>query len=104
MDLVAQGETRSQRWRKRLPERVPIILGRTTSGWSVPWDDHISRRHAQLTLRHETLEVTRIESSRNPIFVRGKETLRAELHAGEHFVIGGTTFTLTDAQSARHGG
>jgi adenylate cyclase len=37
-----------------------------------------------------------LDSARNPVFFRGRKTDEFEIRPGEHFVIGGTTFTLAD--------
>jgi adenylate cyclase len=44
----------------------------------------------------ERLEVSRLPDSHNPIFFRGKDTARFVMRPGDHFVIGQTSFTLTD--------
>jgi len=95
-DLIAQGEEPQQRWRRTLPEGEPLVLGRAAGVWAAPWDAHISRRHAQMSLGNDRLEVARLPSARNPIFFQGKESDRFVLRPGEHFVIGSTTFTLAD--------
>lgn len=92
--LIAQGRKTDDRWRRTLAPDEPFVLGREAGTWAVPWDFHISRRHAALTWRNGALEVQRLPSGRNPIFVHGTETARFELKPGEHFVIGETTFTL----------
>ncbi len=97
-DLIAQGIEAQQRWRRMLPEGQGIVLGRTGGNWAVPWDSHISRRHAEL-LWNGKLEVTRLPEARNPIFFRGQEVEQCALSPGEHFVIGQTTFTLANQQA-----
>jgi hypothetical protein len=95
-DLIAQGVEPQQRWRRTLPEGQPVLLGRLGGTWAVPWDQHVSRRHARLLWSGKRLEVVRLPDTRNPIFVRGKETDEFSLEPGEHFVIGQTSFTLAD--------
>jgi adenylate cyclase len=94
--LIAQGADPRHRWRRSLIARVPVILGRAANRWNVPWDPAISRQHAKLVWLEDGLRVTRLESASNPIFFRGKEVDTCLIRPGEHFVIGGTTFTLTD--------
>ncbi len=70
--------------------------GRNAATWSTPWDDRISRDHAQVSWSGSRLRVDRLPSARNPIFVRGQPSTGFEIEPGEHFVIGQTTFTLAD--------
>ena len=95
-DLIAQSEQAQQRWRRRLPEDEQLVLGRLGGPWAVPWDQHVSRRHARLRYSDSRLEVTRLPDATNPLYFRGKESDRFSLRPGEHFVIGQTTFTLAD--------
>ncbi|NLY02579.1 MAG: adenylate/guanylate cyclase domain-containing protein [Rhodopirellula sp.] len=95
-DLIAQGQEPQQRWRRALPENEPLALGRSGAAWGVPWDPHVSRRHAELRFDGKTLAVARVAGSRNPIYFRGKAIDRFQVAAGEHFVIGGTSFTFSD--------
>ncbi|MBX7167782.1 MAG: adenylate/guanylate cyclase domain-containing protein [Pirellulales bacterium] len=95
-DLIAEGKDPQHRWRRPLPVGQKLLLGRSAGIWAVPWDDRISRRHAEIIYHDGTLSVERLATSRNPIYLRGQETNRFELRSGEHFVIGQTKFTLTD--------
>ena len=95
-DLIAQGPEAQQRWRRTLPEGEKLILGRVAGVWAVPWDQHVSRQHAELRFTGGRLEVVKHPSALNPIYVHGKESGRFSLRPGEHFVIGQTTFTLSN--------
>lgn len=98
-DLIAQGPNPSDRWRRPLPRgREPegFILGRVAPGWAVPWDDRISRQHADLRWDGERLLVTRLLDAKNPIFYRGLRRDEFEIAVGDHFVIGQTTFSLVE--------
>jgi len=99
-DLIAQGEEPQQRWRRALPEDETLVLGRAAGVWAAPWDAHISRQHAEVVLRGDRLEITRLASARNPVFFQGQESDRFTVRPGEHFVIGNTTFTLVDQRVA----
>ncbi|MBN1589573.1 MAG: hypothetical protein JW888_08670 [Pirellulales bacterium] len=99
-DLIAQGEEPQQRWRRTLPEGEPLVLGRAAGVWAAPWDAHISRQHARMSLDGDRLDVARLPDARNPVFFHGRESDRFVLRAGEHFVIGNTTFTLVDQRVA----
>jgi adenylate cyclase len=97
-DLIAQGRDSQDRWRRPLPEGQTVVLGRTAENWAVPWDDQISRRHAALRWRGGRLQVHRLPTARNPLFVRGQTLNDFELKPRECFVAGQTTFTVTDDQ------
>jgi adenylate cyclase len=93
--LVARGPDARQRWKQPITDGSSYILGRDVEAdLPVPWDPHISRRHARLAVRDHRLEVERLPGAQNRIYVNGVETERAMLREGEHFVIGATTFTL----------
>ena len=92
-DLIAQGADPQQRWRRSLPERQVIVLGRA-GPWAVAWDEHISRRHVELVYREGVLNVRRLPEGTNPIFFRGAAKDSFKLEAGEQFVIGQTRFLL----------
>lgn len=94
--LIAQGVRPEHRWRRRITEGQTFLLGRASGALSVPWDDHISRRHAELSLSDGVLTVTQFSEARNPIFFLGQPSNRFGLRLGQHFVIGGTTFTLVE--------
>lgn len=97
-DLIAQGTDASQRWRRPLPLGEPIVLGRA-SGWAAPWDDRISRAHAELTWNGRELFVRKLPEARNEIFVDGKEVPETRITPGMTFVIGSTSFMLADERA-----
>jgi hypothetical protein len=87
-DLIAQGEEAQQRWRRALPQGEHVVLGRSAGAWAVPWDQHVSRHHADLLWNGESLEVAGLPDVRNPVFFRGRELGRFTVKPGEYFVIG----------------
>jgi adenylate cyclase len=95
-DLIAQGRDPQQRWRRSLPPGTWLVLGRSAGTWAVPWDDHISRKHAEMAWRDGRLSVRQIETARNPIEYKGEELKAFDLRPGEKFAIGHTSFTLVD--------
>lgn len=98
-DLIAQGPRPEDRWRRPLPSQEDqVLLGRTSDPWSVPWDDRVSRNHASLQWKGNRLEVVKLPQARNAIFFRGQQREEFVAAVGEHFVIGQTTFTITDQQ------
>ena len=76
--------------------RVTHVIGRQSGEWSTPWDDRISRRHVAVLLQGDRLNVDLLPEARNPAFYRGHQSDQFSLRAGDHFVIGQTTFTLAD--------
>lgn len=95
-DLIAQGAEPEQRWRRALPPGRKCALGRSSGAWAVPWDDRISRRHVEVCWDQGELQIEKVPEARNPIFFRGRQRDSFAIKPGEHFVIGGTTFTLAD--------
>lgn len=98
-DLVAEGASPADRWRKRLPEGLILTLGRLSPPWDIPWDTQISRRHAQLKLERDQLLVTRLESATNPLFFQGQQADSFTVGPHQKFVIGRTTFLLIPSQA-----
>jgi adenylate cyclase len=95
-DLIAQGAAAHHRWRRTLPRDEWLILGRATPEWSVPWDERVSREHAELLWDGKRLHVRRLATARNPIFVQGEPVESFDLLPGQHFVIGDTTLVLLE--------
>lgn len=95
-DLIAQGSEPQHRWRRKVVSGAPQVIGRGAGPWSTPWDERISRRHVEVEWRDGLLHVTVLPEARNPVFHRGRKSGDFELKPGDHFVIGGTTFTLAD--------
>lgn len=100
-DLIAQGPASHQRWRRRLVPGQRIQLGRSPeqADWAVPWDDQVSRQHALCVWLNQRLQITRNKDATNPVFYLGNPQKSFSVHPGEHFVIGATTFSLTDDQA-----
>jgi adenylate cyclase len=72
-------------------------LGRAPDGgWSVAWDQQISREHVELVWKDGRLEVHCLESARNPVFYRGQSLRDFTLDVGDHFVIGSTSFHIAE--------
>src|SRR5687767_4408672 len=98
-DLIAQGQQSQHRWRRKLPAGKALAIGRAAGPWSTPWDERISRRHVEVSLREGRLHVAALAEARNPVFFRGRKSESFSIAPGEHFVIGGTTFTLADERA-----
>lgn len=95
-ELIAQGVQPEHRWRRKLAEGQTYVVGRHAGGFSTPWDEHISRRHVELSMASGLLTVSKLEEARNPLFFQGRSKKRCSLRPGQHFVIGSTTFTFVD--------
>ena len=100
-DLVAQGPATHQRWRRPLVPGQTIHVGRdpSKSDWTTPWDAQVSRQHIQLVWANRKLDVARLKAATNPVFFHGSPQKNFVVRPGEHFVIGDTTFTVTDDQA-----
>jgi len=98
-ELIAQGAIGADRWRVEIPPDQPLELGRDASPFRTAWDSQVSRRHAILTLHDDELQVERLAAARNPVFFGGKEKDSFRVKPGEHFVIGSTTFMMTNERA-----
>ena len=96
--IIAQGGKPELRWRRSLRAGQPQAIGRSCGLWSVPWDDHISRRHVVIEADTRGVRVQRLDEARNPVFFQGGEAEQFVVETGQHFVIGTTTFTVTEDQ------
>ncbi len=99
-DLIAQGSNSDDRWRRELPNPISareIVIGRNGADWNVPWDSMISRAHVRVrAIGDDRVDVQMIADARNPVFHQGSKSRQFTLVAGDHFVIGQTTFTLVN--------
>lgn len=100
VELVAQGTEPKDRWQHPLERGAELVIGRQAGAMVVDWDSFVSREHAIVLLRtDDRVEVRRHPQARNPIFFRGNKRDSFVLQVGEHFVIGNTTFTVTEGSS-----
>jgi adenylate cyclase len=97
-ELIAQGAEPDQRWRRSLPLGARIVLGRADTSWSAPWDEVISRQHVEICWDGRRLDVQQFSQAINPVFVQGRAERTFAIGPGEHFVIGSTSFFLSDEQ------
>ena len=92
-DLIAIGEGPDHRGRLEIPEDVTIRLGRAPrTGWSIPWDDQVSREHADIRLVDGRLHVTCLGTAKTPIFMNGVSVREFTVQSGGKFQIGQTVF------------
>lgn len=99
LELIAQGTTIDQRWRKRIPPDTEIEIGRASKTYRVPWDSQVSRRHVVVNVKDHHISVTRLPTAANPVFFSGDEVDQFVVQPGQHFVIGSTTFLLAADQA-----
>ncbi len=103
-EFLAIGPGIKQTWRRRLPSREVVRLGRAPkNGWAVPWDMRISREHADLVLEEDRLRVRRLAAARNAIYLRGEAQEEFTVGPGEDFRIGQTVFRLDEVPSEKYG-
>src|SRR5437762_9571613 len=100
-ELIAQGRNPTDQWRRQLPDQQAVVVGREQVDWAVPWDPFISRRHAEVVWQGGRLRVLRLPRARNPILLQGKECNSFEIAPGDFFVIGETTFLLSEDPTTR---
>lgn len=98
LELIAQGEKPAQSRRQPIASGSRLVIGRETSGMSIPWDALISRNHVQLDVRPGHVQLTRLASAKNPLFFGGEAVDSCRVEIGQHFVIGTTSFHLVEAE------
>ena len=100
LELVAQGSESAERWRRPLTPGQRYLIGRDAQlPLDVPWDIRISRRHVMLDVHPDHLQLSRIEGARNPLFFAGEAVGTCRVEAGQHFVVGSTSFHVTFPES-----
>lgn len=90
-------DKKAQRW--ELPE-TEVLVGRPEAQEppgkiTVAGDPTLSRRHFWLARTLTGVRVRRCPEARNPIFYQGEDKSDFEVTAGQHFVVGSTTFQLS---------
>ena len=96
VNITISGQDASQRLLKILEDQESVRIGRTAKlGWEIPWDQMISREHADVFWGDGKLRVQCLEQARNPIVVGGKPVREAVLGVNEWFQIGTTIFHVS---------
>jgi adenylate cyclase len=71
------------------------VLGRSAEAdLAAAWDDRLSRRHLELQVQADGVELKRLSGASNPVFIDGQDVSAARLAAGQSFVIGDSRFEL----------
>ncbi|MCA9296765.1 MAG: adenylate/guanylate cyclase domain-containing protein [Phycisphaerales bacterium] len=95
LELVVIGPKSGQCWRRALPAAGTVRIGRSVeAGWSVPWDRMISREHADLCVKGDSVEVMCLERALNAAEYKGESHRVLRIGPGESFVIGQTCFQI----------
>ena len=98
LHLVIQGPNSRQRLRHPLPPEATLSLGREgDNDVPVPWEGSLSRRHARLKCEADHVDVEMLPSAANPLFERGSAVRQCRVRAGDHFVVGETSFWVAAA-------
>lgn len=98
LELIIQGTKPTQTQRHPLPSGTRLVIGRESSNVSIPWDPLISRQHVQLDVRPGHVQLSRLPNARNPLFFGGEAVDSCRVEVGQHFVIGSTSFQLSQAE------
>ncbi len=97
MILTATGAKDGQRVSVDINEGQSVSIGRSPDAdVAIQWDTFLSRKHATLTFNADRISLATNASATNAIFVNGESTRSCHLQLGQHFVIGTTTFRVTD--------
>lgn len=98
LELAAHGPSPEHEWHRPLIPGESYELGRDPRlPLCVPWDERVSRKHARLRVANGHLLVERLPQAANPIFYGGRAVDECGVKPGEHFVIGETSFRLSEA-------
>jgi len=97
--LLIQGKDPQQRAKTRLETGSNYVVGRAIGcDIPVPWEMWLSARHLTLSITDSNVQVTKAPQTANAIFFDGKPVEAFTLTAGQHFVIGETSFLLREMQ------
>ncbi|MBM4074721.1 MAG: FHA domain-containing protein [Planctomycetes bacterium] len=79
------------------------VIGRDANlNLPVHWDQSLSRRHVQLDVHPDHVQLHRLGTARNPLFFAGESVQSCRVEVGQHFVVGATSFYLLEAESDGH--
>lgn len=84
---------------------TPLIVGRASpddvseSKFGIDFDPMLSRRHFQVYLEGEHLQVRALEN-RHPLYLKGEEVRQFRLEPGQHFTSGQTGFEFAHSDSS----
>lgn len=94
--LTAEGSSSGQSDSWEISANAVVTLGRhSRNNCSVPWDDMISRNHAEISAEESSLRICCLPGSRSPIWKDGQTHMAVDVSDGESFRIGQTWFAVT---------
>jgi len=100
LELLIQGADATHLRRQTLRPGENHVIGRDPGATlCVPWDRLLSRRHVQLSSHPDHVQLARLSSAHNPLFFSGASVESCRVEVGQHFVIGGTSFYLVEADA-----
>ncbi len=103
LELIAVGPDPTLKWHRTIPVGKAIRLGRLPEdGWAVPWDQRISREHADIFLRDGVLTVRCLDSAKNPAHYHDQPVREVAVAAGDEFRIGQTRFQVVELSRKPH--
>ncbi len=95
LELAAYGPEPSMKWRRTIPIGKSVRIGRApANGWAVPWDQRISREHADLVLSEGAIIVRCLEQAKNAANFDGQRVREFTVRPGDQFSIGVTKFRV----------
>lgn len=93
--ITADGPSSGQHRSWEISEDDSFLLGRVKScQCSVPWDDAVSRKHAELRVVGQALSVRSLKNDSYPIWKDGQTYKETTVEIGEKFRIGHTWFNV----------
>lgn len=97
-ELLIEGEEPQQRIKKTLADDQVLRIGRSPGdGLKIPWDQMISREHADVFVKNGKLHVVCLPKARNDILLGLDNVRECVIEPGTQFQIGQTIFQFIDA-------
>ncbi len=93
-ELVVIDVAGKQASRHELPAGRSMLGREQPADVVVSCEPFLSRCHVALTLRSQSVLVTKLNEARNAVYFHGVIATEFEVHDGEHFVIGETQFRI----------
>lgn len=95
LELIVEGPEQGQTLQCILTANQVYNVGRDSSAdIQITWDQHISRRHFQITPSDSSIDVEARADTSNPIFFQGQRVTQFNLKSGERFTVGTTSFRV----------